>query len=177
MGHLMRDNNACGPDREQELERVARRYGESSIVEYMDRYYSQLGVASPEHCTVDSILPQPPQVALNKELRHTMGNANEKQVGGTHYQDVNATGVCPHCRGPIQHWDWASALPGLEYAATKYLARWRLKKPLESLEKVLHYVQKIIEQNFPGVEVSVKITRLDQVSATAEAVERIYRKD
>lgn len=107
-------------------------------------------------------LPQKPlQVAKSNEHSYTIGNAqmsaNSQQVGGNHYRDVMAEGLCPHCRGPIQHWDAAGQLPGLEYAATKYLWRWRLKGGLESLLKTVHYIAKIIEQNFPDRRLSFEI--------------------
>ena len=73
--------------------------------------------------------------------------ANARQVGGTHYKD--ATGMCPHCRKEIQHWDLFGQLPGLIYAATKYLIRHRGKGGKESLLKAKHYIDKIIEQEYP----------------------------
>lgn len=86
-------------------------------------------------------------------------SANDSQVGGDHYQGKDAAiGKCPNCGGPIQHWDWAASLRGLEYAATKYLARWQQKDGLNSLKKVMHYTQKIIETHFP---VKVKLEFID----------------
>lgn len=82
--------------------------------------------------------------------------ANSHMVGGSHYKLPDATGQCPHCRRQIEHWDWSFNLRGLEYAATKYIARWRDKgDPLDNLKKAIHYVQKIIEIHFPGVVVHV----------------------
>jgi hypothetical protein len=84
-------------------------------------------------------------------------SANDTQVGGDHYQSKEAAvGICPKCYGPIQHWDWAQSLKGLEYAATKYLGRWHLKDGLKSLMKVMHYTQKIIETHFPHVKVKLE---------------------
>ena len=63
-------------------------------------------------------------------------SANERQVGGTHYQSNYI------------HWDWVLAIRMgyLEANATKYLARWDKKGvPLQDLEKALHYVEKLIE--------------------------------
>lgn len=62
-------------------------------------------------------------------------NAHVDQVGGDHYQ------------ADYQHWDWAAEtqLGCLEYAATKYIARWG-KKPgegVEGLRKAITYLQKI----------------------------------
>jgi hypothetical protein len=83
--------------------------------------------------------------------------ANDGMVGGNHYRIPDAEGKCPHCRKAIQHWDWAYNLRGLEYAATKYIARWRAKGGLESLKKAIHYIQKIIEINFPWATVTITI--------------------
>jgi hypothetical protein len=85
-------------------------------------------------------------------------NANARQEGGSHYRGEEAVGRCPHCRGEIQHWDVAAPLRGLEYAATKYLWRWRIKGGLESLKKAIHYTQKLIEIHFPGTVVRVSYT-------------------
>jgi hypothetical protein len=83
-------------------------------------------------------------------------SANNVQMGGDHYQSKDAAiGKCPNCGGPIQHWDWAMSLRGLEYAATKYLGRWWLKDGLNSLKKVMHYTQKLIETHFPGTKVTL----------------------
>jgi hypothetical protein len=88
-------------------------------------------------------------------IRQYLSRANQTMVGGYHYKLKDSTGQCPHCQGPIEHWDWAHNLRGLEYAATKYLARWRSKGGLDSLKKVIHYVQKLIEIHFPSVVVSI----------------------
>lgn len=57
------------------------------------------------------------------------------QVGGNHYA------------AEYQHWDWAEEvrLGCMEYAATKYLTRWRKKDSLQDLKKAKSYVQKLIE--------------------------------
>lgn len=81
--------------------------------------------------------------------------ANDYMVGGSHYKSPDAVGMCPHCRMPVEHWDWSFNLRGLEYAATKYIARWRDKGGLESLKKAIHYTQKLINIHFPGVVVHV----------------------
>ncbi len=64
-------------------------------------------------------------------------NPNERQVGGDHYRKVNAE---------YQHWDMA-AQHGLNYFtanATKYISRWREKDGAKSIEKAIHYVDKLI---------------------------------
>ena len=64
-------------------------------------------------------------------------NANTKQVGGTHYK-----------QGGEEHWDRVHRL-GMNYwqaAATKYIERCYLKgKPIEDLQKAVHYLEKLIE--------------------------------
>lgn len=57
------------------------------------------------------------------------------QVGGDHYA------------AEYQHWDWAEdvRLGNMEYAATKYIIRWRKKDGLKDLKKARSYVQKLIE--------------------------------
>jgi len=63
--------------------------------------------------------------------------ANEKQVGGNHYQNQ------------YQHWDWVgdNKLSYLEGCATKYIVRWRDKGGVQDLEKAVHYIEKLIEPN------------------------------
>lgn len=60
------------------------------------------------------------------------------QVGGDHYGSAE-----------YQHWDWAEevGLGCMEYAATKYLARWRKKNGLQDLKKARSYVAKLMELN------------------------------
>jgi hypothetical protein len=81
-------------------------------------------------------------------VEKSMTDANKVQIDGNHYKD-GEVGVCSHCKAKVEHWDWAANLPGLEYAATKYIARWRKKGGLASLLKAVHYIQKRIEIAFP----------------------------
>ncbi len=71
-------------------------------------------------------------------------NANDLQIGGSHYKSAEDKGL-------PQHWDIAIAM-GWSYclgAATKYL--WRLDKKggpdkaIQDLEKAIHYLQKELE--------------------------------
>lgn len=64
-----------------------------------------------------------------------MTEVNETQIGGEHYQST------------FQHWDLVEMihLPYLEACATKYILRHRKKNGKQDLEKALHFVQKIIE--------------------------------
>lgn len=67
--------------------------------------------------------------------------ANDIQVGGDHYK-----------KGAVQHWDWAQNLPYLEGNATKYIGRHMDKNGLADLEKAMHYIQKIAEEQY-GVNI------------------------
>lgn len=64
-----------------------------------------------------------------------MASANEKQVGGTHYQSA------------IQHWDFvvSNDIPYLEAQIIKYLTRWRKKNGLQDVYKARHFLEKLIE--------------------------------
>lgn len=66
----------------------------------------------------------------------TTGTANDRQVGGSHYQTEGD-----------QHWDICSRHDAgyLEGTLTAYVWRWRDKNGLEDLEKTRHYLQKLWE--------------------------------
>jgi len=71
-------------------------------------------------------------------------NANEIQVGGTHYKDG----------GSFQHWDLVSEwnIGYLEGYATKYLFRWeKTETPLKDLTKSFHVTQKLMELARQGI--------------------------
>jgi len=70
--------------------------------------------------------------------------ANDRQVGGKHYQE--AVGTCPHCGGHIQHWDLYANSPYLVGQITKYVTR--EKNGVEDLEKALHFLQKHAETRY-----------------------------
>ncbi len=62
-------------------------------------------------------------------------NANDTQVGGTHY------------RGEYQTWDFIHDL-GLNYFegnVVKYLSRWHLKNGVEDIKKAQHFLAKWVE--------------------------------
>jgi hypothetical protein len=66
------------------------------------------------------------------------GNANARQVGGTHYKTPGKQS---------EHWDLVIEY-GWDYfqgQIIKYLMRWRLKNGIEDLEKARHYLDKYIE--------------------------------
>lgn len=62
--------------------------------------------------------------------------ANDKQVGGTHYK-----------KSSFQPWDWDRYGVGyLECNTIKYVTRYREKGGTQDLEKAFHYVEKLIEE-------------------------------
>lgn len=65
-------------------------------------------------------------------------NANDTQVGGTHYKDK-----------AIQPWDYIAAneLGYFEGNIIKYVSRWREKAGVQDLMKAKHYLEKLIELN------------------------------
>ena len=77
-----------------------------------------------------------------------MTKANDRQVGGTHY------------KSKIQHWDWviSNNLSYLQGQITKYVARYDKKHGLEDLKKAQHFLEKLIETNYPNLYFSVKST-------------------
>lgn len=69
-----------------------------------------------------------------------MSKANDRQVGGQHYKQVEGAGA-------EQHWDRVEKL-GLDYfqaCATKYIERCWDKNGIEDLYKARHYLDKYIE--------------------------------
>jgi len=67
-----------------------------------------------------------------------VASANEKQVGGTHYQ-----------KAAVQHWDIVH-MHKLDYfqgQITKYVMRWKDKNGIQDLEKAKHFLEKYIELN------------------------------
>lgn len=65
-----------------------------------------------------------------------MNDANNTQVGGTHYKSKK-----------IQPWDYIAAneLGYFDGNVVKYVSRWQDKGGVADLEKALHYLQKLIE--------------------------------
>lgn len=71
-------------------------------------------------------------------------SANDTQIGGDHYRKHGSTGE--------QHWDRQYRLFGPGYfigCATKYIERYRDKNGKQDLEKALHFIQKLIELEYP----------------------------
>jgi hypothetical protein len=64
--------------------------------------------------------------------------ANDIQIGGDHYK--SKTGLEPW--DVIARWN----LGYLDGNALKYIARWRDKGGIDDLQKAIHYLEKLIEQ-------------------------------
>jgi hypothetical protein len=71
--------------------------------------------------------------------------ATDTQVGGTHYKDM-----------PIQPIDFITKnnIPYIEGNIIKYLCRWKSKNGVEDLKKAKHYLEMLIDMQFPKVELS-----------------------
>ena len=74
-----------------------------------------------------------------------MAIANNTQIGGSHYQNSDNVGYCPHCGGEIQHWDLYARQPYLEGIITKWVTRWRFKGGVADLRKAQHAIEKLVE--------------------------------
>lgn len=75
-------------------------------------------------------------------------SANDRQVGGDHYRKVPGE----------QHWDRVYRLFGPGYfvgCATKYVERYKLKEGKKDLEKAIHFIEKLIELEYPAQETDV----------------------
>ena len=71
--------------------------------------------------------------------------ANDRQIGGDHYKKAGKTGE--------EHWDRQYRLFGPGYfvgCATKYIERYRDKNGKADLEKALHFIEKLIELEYPN---------------------------
>ncbi len=68
-------------------------------------------------------------------------------MGGTHYREV--VSKCPHCQKEVQPWDFFGMMPFLVGCAMKYLTRYKGKGGKEDLLKAIHYIQKLIEVEYP----------------------------
>ena len=68
-------------------------------------------------------------------------NANDEQVGGTHYKDKS-----------IQPWDYIAAnnIGYFEGNIIKYVSRWQSKGGVDDLNKAAHYLKKLIELQKEG---------------------------
>lgn len=96
-------------------------------------------------------------------------SANERQVGGSHYQSS------------MQHWDFIedNGIGYLEACATKYITRHRKKNGLQDLEKADHYVEKLIQLAKDGREsrsgICIHVTEFCEANNLQEREARICR--
>jgi len=69
-----------------------------------------------------------------------MRNANDRQVGGSHYA------------AEVQHWDYvvANNLDYFQGQIIKYVARHRKKGGVQDLRKAQHFLEKYIEVCYSG---------------------------
>lgn len=76
-------------------------------------------------------------MATARQRRQEARRANERQVGGGHYQKY----------GELQPWDvfFPWNLNGFQAAILKHVVRYRDKNGLEDLQKARHYLDKLIE--------------------------------
>jgi hypothetical protein len=88
-----------------------------------------------------------------------MTTANDKQVGGEHYQSE------------YQHWDYVPQAE-LDYhqgCATKYL-RFRKKNGMQDLQKLRHYVEKLQEKQEKRRELSERFGGANGLTAQETAL-------
>lgn len=66
--------------------------------------------------------------------------ANDRQEGGSHYKGTGE-----------EHWDrvWRLGMNYWQAAATKYIERYQKKNGEEDLRKAIHYIEKLIELEYP----------------------------
>lgn len=77
--------------------------------------------------------------SVRQQIRDSLQKlkANDRQEGGTHYQNK-----------AIQPWDYiiSNNIGYLEGNVIKYVSRWKEKHGLEDLKKARHYLDKLIEE-------------------------------
>ena len=68
---------------------------------------------------------------------------SDRQVGGLHYKQM-----------PIQptYFTWVNKLDGMQHSVIKYICRFRDKGGKEDLEKAKHYIDLLIEYEYPDSE-------------------------
>ena len=76
-------------------------------------------------------------------------SANNKQVGGTHYEMSYI------------HWDFIvdTHTPYLLANISKYVSRYKVKNGIQDLEKALHYLDKAIEVNCESPDYTSHVVR------------------
>jgi len=100
--------------------------------------YKSFGVAQamPTQVPSPSQIPPTSEQVLAKAVDILKESALKKQVGGDHYKDTAIQ--------PIEY-IYANKLDYCEGAVVKYITRWRKKGGKQDLEKIIHYVNLIIE--------------------------------
>src|SRR2546421_213828 len=93
--------------------------------------------------------------------------ANERQIGGTHYQYKSKSGQ--------EHWDvvYDFDLDYFQGQITKYVMRWKNKGGVQDLEKAMHYLEKYM--NFKTLRhwcggLLVRIGRLEYRCNTCDRI-------
>lgn len=66
---------------------------------------------------------------------------SEKQVGGSHYQKMKIQ--------PLEYIE-ANKLPYCEGNVIKYVSRHRIKNGVEDIKKAMHYLEFIMERDYPS---------------------------
>lgn len=101
-----------------------------------------------------------------------MSKANEKQVGGSHYQAV------------YQHWDMVIEhdLNYFEGQITKYVMRARKKNGLQDLQKAQHFLEKYMEEweqlnRVSPIEVEVIFPDVDDIYERQLAANAYFQAD
>jgi len=79
--------------------------------------------------------------------------ANDRQVGGTHYKDLI-----------IDPWDYIhkNGIGFLAGSAIKYLSRYKEKDGIKDLQKAIHFIEKLIEEEY-GVVIDETKQRIDVI--------------
>lgn len=65
----------------------------------------------------------------------------EKQIGGNHYKDLKIQ--------PVEY-AHANGMGFLEGSVVKYVTRWKSKDGLKDLEKAKHFIEMLIQLNYPS---------------------------
>lgn len=96
-------------------------------------------------------------------------SANDIQHGGDHYKSKT-----------LQPWDVIIAwdMGFLDGNALKYLARYRSKNGKQDLEKAIHYIQKLIEKEYPEVKaesITANSITADKFSNLGDTIEFVLR--
>ena len=96
--------------------------------------------ACPEHVYAVPITPQP--VAASADPKGEAGKATDVQVGGSHYKGL-AIQPAEYCQ--------RNRLPYCEANVVKYVTRHREKNGREDIEKAIHYLQLLLEIEYPNL--------------------------